>query len=140
MDLKRLAELLAKLRNELGNRAKREYAQLFGPSTIRKLSKLIEVLRSDSPLTDNSLLRLMESELANVFEDAGVYPRKNVHDNMESLKEIRDVVSELNDAANRGVFGSSHEITYLTNDIKSWLTRDIEHLQAIVNNRPWSEK
>lgn len=140
MDLKRLIELLVGLRDELGNRANKKYAHLFGPSTIRKLSKMIDVLRNDSSLQESTLIHLMNDELVNVFEDAGTYPRKSVHDSVESLKEIRDIVSELNSAANRGAFGGSHEITYLTNDVKAWLTRDIECFQAIVSNRPWREK
>lgn len=139
MEVKRLTELLAKLRKELGERAKKEYVQLFGPSTIRKLSKILEVLKGDSPLTEKTLIQLMSNELVNVFQDAGVAPRKRIHDSVGSLTEIRDVISELNSAANRGSFGSGHEITYLTNDIKAWLTRDIERLQEIVDNRPWSD-
>lgn len=134
MKIVRLAELLFRLRNELGKRAKKEYAQLFGKSAIRRLSDIVKLLEADGRFTDGTLFQITNNDLVILFKEAGIAPRKVVHDSVESLAEIRDIVSELNRAANQGKFGSSHELAYLTNSVKEWLSKDIEHMEAIIAN------
>lgn len=140
MKLIRLAELLFRLKIELGKRAKKEYSQLFGKSAIRKLSDIVKLLEADGRFTDSTLFQITNNDLVVLFKEAGTAPRNGVHDSVESLIEIRDIVSELNDAANQGRFGRSHELAYLTNGIKEWISKDIEHLEAIIANSPKAKK
>lgn len=127
--------LLMALRNELGQRAKKEHAQLFHPTTIGKLSRTIErIANIPDALSKDSERRIMHDELMTVFRDAGTTACKGAHDSEGSLLAIRKVVDEINAAANAGTFGD-HEITFKTNSIKTWLSRYIELVRAITDNR-----
>lgn len=135
MRTKHLIKLLERLREELGYRARNDYVQLFGRSTIHKLDKLIKVLGNLSlRLSEQTLFKAINDELLNILEDAGTYLPEEVHDNAASLCEIKDVISEINVVANGGVFGDA-EIACRTDAIKTWLSRSIESVQAYTSNR-----
>lgn len=135
----RTIDLLKKLGCELGWRAREDYDQLFDVSTVSQVYSLLHEVENTVPVSsDEQLRRRLHDELVKILQVMGVKlsDGTHVHDDLRNLSAVRDAISAINDDANRGVF-IEHELTCLTANIKSKLTRRIDCLRAVVNS--WKE-
>lgn len=142
LDKGRVKGLLWKLAQELGRRAASNYTQLFQLNTVKDLFSLAGEVENTSPISPSSemtLRILIHDKLLKILESADkmVLDRGSVatlYDNIDSLAAVRDAIAEINGMANMGMFVKD-DLTCLTSSIASWLSRRIELLEQVRQNR-----
>lgn len=135
--LQQFRDCLNRLRDELDARDKAGYGYVFGRNGYEKTVRLaFRLACMPASIPDISLGKVMSRELIEIMSAAGKKARKTIKDDPGSIRIILSVVAEINQMANRGwFFDPGHELTSLSNDVKSFLETDLKLFEGLVANR-----
>jgi hypothetical protein len=121
-DLAKARDLVSELQRELTRRQACKLRQLFGKNAVHLSNEAGLFLKHASKEDAVELfLKLAGDELVSLFSELNSIKPTNIHREMkESLKNLHRTVSDLNNLAQTGMFGSA-DVSYETSRTKRFL-------------------